>query len=40
MFLVKLDAFSFSSIYMILISAIVGLVTYGIRKIRKGGKGK
>ncbi|MBR3836916.1 MAG: chromate transporter [Clostridia bacterium] len=37
MFLVKLGVFSFSSIYLILISAFIGLVAYGISVIRKGG---
>ena len=40
MFLVKLGVFSFSSIYLILISAIIGLVVYGIGVIRKGGDDK
>ncbi len=35
-FLVKLHVLAFSSIYLILISAIVGLMLYGVRKIRKG----
>ena len=40
MFLVKLGVFSFSSIYLILISAVIGLVAYGISVIRKGGDDK
>ncbi|MBR7165777.1 MAG: chromate transporter [Clostridia bacterium] len=40
MFLVKMGVFGFSSIYLILISALVGLVAYGIGVIRKGGDNK
>ncbi|MBR2615999.1 MAG: chromate transporter [Clostridia bacterium] len=35
MFLVKMNLFTFSSIYLILISAVVGLVAYGIGRIKK-----
>jgi chromate transporter len=40
MLLVNLKLVNFSAIYLILISAVIGLILYGIRKIRKGGKGE
>ncbi len=40
MLAVNFGLFQFSSVYLILISAILGLVIYGIGVIRKGGKEK
>ncbi|MBQ4037223.1 MAG: chromate transporter [Clostridia bacterium] len=37
-FLVNFGLITFSSIYLILISAVVGLVAFGIGKMKKGGK--